>query len=101
MSQNDPKRYEADIARALATPGGHLSIGCGGYSLVYEHSRLSGYDCDVRKLTFGTNRTTLKGVDPDGSQRAWDLYVKRCLALLRSTTGCGGAPGRTRSAAHP
>ena len=34
---------------------------------------------EFRKLTFATNRTTLKGVDPDGSQRAWDLYVKRCF----------------------
>ena len=33
---------------------------------------------EFRKLTFATNRTALKGVDPDGSQRAWDLYVKRC-----------------------
>ena len=32
---------------------------------------------EFRKLTFATNRTALKGVDPDGSQRAWDLYVKR------------------------
>ncbi len=31
---------------------------------------------EFRKLSFATNRTTLKGVDPDGSQRAWDLYVK-------------------------
>ncbi|MGH7118780.1 MAG: helicase-related protein, partial [Acetobacteraceae bacterium] len=29
-----------------------------------------------RKLSFATNRLHLKGVDPDGSQRAWDLYVK-------------------------
>lgn len=29
-----------------------------------------------RKLTFSTNLGNLKGVDPDGSQRAWDLYVK-------------------------
>jgi len=29
-----------------------------------------------RKLTFSTNMTSLKGIDPDGSQRAWDLYVK-------------------------
>jgi N12 class adenine-specific DNA methylase len=25
---------------------------------------------------FATNRVNLKGVDPDGSQRAWDLFVK-------------------------
>ena len=31
---------------------------------------------EFRKLSFATNMTTLKGVDPNGSQRAWDLYVK-------------------------
>jgi N12 class adenine-specific DNA methylase/adenine-specific DNA methylase len=31
---------------------------------------------EFRKLSFRTNRTNLKGVDPDGSQRAWDLFVK-------------------------
>ena len=31
---------------------------------------------EFRKLSFSTNRTTLKGVDPNGSQRAWDLFVK-------------------------
>ena len=31
---------------------------------------------EFRKLTFATNMTNLKGVQPDGSQRAWDLYVK-------------------------
>ncbi|RIA46179.1 N12 class adenine-specific DNA methylase [Hephaestia caeni] len=29
-----------------------------------------------RKLTFATNLSDLKGVDPVGSQRAWDLFVK-------------------------
>ncbi|RWC00320.1 MAG: lactate dehydrogenase [Mesorhizobium sp.] len=31
---------------------------------------------DFRKLSFATNMSTLKGIDPNGSQRAWDLYVK-------------------------
>jgi len=31
---------------------------------------------EFRKLSFATNMSTLKGVDPIGSQRAWDLYVK-------------------------
>jgi len=31
---------------------------------------------EFRKLTFATNRLNLKGVDPEGSQRAWDLWVK-------------------------
>jgi len=30
----------------------------------------------MRKLAFATNMMSLKGVDPDGSQRAWDLHVK-------------------------
>ena len=29
-----------------------------------------------RKLSFATNMTTLRGIDPDGSQRAWDMFVK-------------------------
>ena len=37
------------IARALATPGGHLSVGRGGYTLHYDDSRLSGYDCETMK----------------------------------------------------
>ena len=31
---------------------------------------------NFRKLSFTTNLDNLKGVDPDGSQRAWDLFVK-------------------------
>lgn len=31
---------------------------------------------EFRKLTFATNMTSLRGIDPNGSQRAWDLKVK-------------------------
>lgn len=31
---------------------------------------------EFRKLSFATNMSALKGISPDGSQRAWDLYVK-------------------------
>ena len=31
---------------------------------------------EFRKLSFATNMSALRGVDPNGSQRAWDLYVK-------------------------
>ena len=31
---------------------------------------------EFRKLSFATNQVNLKGVDPDGSQRAWDLFIK-------------------------
>ena len=43
---------------------------------------------EFRKLSFPTNRTTLKGVDPDGSQRAWDLFVKSRF-LERKNPGRG------------
>ena len=49
MNRDDPNRYDADIARALATRGGHLGIGRGGFTLHYDNSRLSGYDCDFIK----------------------------------------------------
>ena len=40
----------------------------------------------MRKLAFATNMMGLKGVDPNGSQRAWDLYVKsRFIALTQPT----------------
>jgi N12 class adenine-specific DNA methylase/adenine-specific DNA methylase len=32
---------------------------------------------EFRKLSFATNMTSLKGVDPQGSQRAWDLSSSR------------------------
>ena len=42
---------------------------------------------EFRKLSFATNRVNLKGVDPDGSQRAWDLFVK-------SRSSIASGPGR-------
>ncbi len=39
---------------------------------------------EFRKLSFPTNMSNLRGVAPDGSQRAWDLYVKsRFVALTQ------------------
>ncbi|MCZ0737721.1 Eco57I restriction-modification methylase domain-containing protein [Phreatobacter sp. AB_2022a] len=43
---------------------------------------------EFRKLSFATNMSTLKGVDPNGSQRAWDLYVKSRFVETRN-------PGRS------
>ncbi|KAF2991453.1 hypothetical protein OGR47_21335 (plasmid) [Methylocystis sp. MJC1] len=43
--------YSDAIARALATQGGHLFIGRGGFSLHYENGWLSGYDCETVKAT--------------------------------------------------
>jgi N12 class adenine-specific DNA methylase/adenine-specific DNA methylase len=39
---------------------------------------------EFRKLSFATNMSTLKGVDPNGSQRAWDLYVKSRFVETRN-----------------
>jgi N12 class adenine-specific DNA methylase/adenine-specific DNA methylase len=39
---------------------------------------------EFRKLSFATNMSTLKGVDPNGSQRAWDLYVKARFVETRN-----------------
>lgn len=53
MEQGQAKgRGEDDpyIARALATEGGHLAIGRGGYALHYDRGcTLSGYDCESMK----------------------------------------------------
>lgn len=53
MTKIDPivtSDYESWIARALATEGGHLSIGRGGFGLYYDRgAHLSGYDCETVK----------------------------------------------------
>ena len=42
--------YDDVIARALATEGGHLAIGRGGYTLWYARGcRQSGYNCEAVK----------------------------------------------------
>ena len=42
--------YDAYIVRALATEGGHLSIGRGGFSLYFDRgAHLSGYDSETIK----------------------------------------------------
>jgi N12 class adenine-specific DNA methylase len=47
-----------------------------------------------RKLSFSTSMSNLKGVDADGSQRAWDLYVKsKFLAQKKPSRAINGASG--------
>ncbi|WP_206079194.1 hypothetical protein [Allomesorhizobium camelthorni] len=42
--------YSADIESALATEGGHLSVGRGGFTLHYHYgATLSGYACEAIK----------------------------------------------------
>ena len=39
-----------------------------------------------RKVSFPSNMVGLKGVDPDGSQMAWDLYVKSRFIAQKQPT---------------
>lgn len=41
--------YASYIEQALATEGGHLQIGRGGFSLHFGNGWLSGYDCETVK----------------------------------------------------
>jgi len=42
--------YDIYIAQALATEGGHLAIGRGGFGLYFDRgAHLSGYDCEPLK----------------------------------------------------
>ncbi|MBB2157348.1 DEAD/DEAH box helicase family protein [Gluconacetobacter diazotrophicus] len=38
-----------------------------------------------RKLSFATNQSDLKGIDPNGSQRAWDLFAKTRYLVSRES----------------
>ena len=49
MSGDGASRYAGDVARALATSGGHLKIGRGGFTLYHDNARLEGYDCEAIK----------------------------------------------------
>jgi hypothetical protein len=50
-NDSDLRGYADDIASALRTEGGHLSIGRGGYALLCSGARLSGYDCEPIKAS--------------------------------------------------
>lgn len=41
---------------------------------------------EFRKLDFATNRTAVKGIDPNGSQKALDMYIKT-LTLAKARPG--------------
>src|SRR6202167_6075459 len=49
---------------------------------------------EFRKLSFATNQTTQKGVDPDGSQQAWDLYDRTRDDTIRRWQGAFAEGGR-------
>lgn len=45
---------------------------------------------EFRKLSFTTNQASLKGIDSDGSQAAWDLYCKAAFVRERRALYAGG-----------
>src|SRR4051812_50151596 len=50
QSEQPTGEYDDLIAKALATEGGHLKIGRGGFTLWFARgSRLSGYECGAVK----------------------------------------------------
>jgi hypothetical protein len=69
--------YSADIAAALATPGGHLSIGRGGFTLHYRDGAMrSGYGCEPIKAQ--SIKAGLPVIDSRGV--AFDVVVHLTLA---------------------
>ncbi|MBA5775549.1 hypothetical protein H2509_00245 [Stappia sp. F7233] len=83
--------YGADIAKAIATPGGYLKIGRGGFSLHYLNayggqSSLSGYDCDTVKL-----QTIAAGL-PVIDSRCVDFDKVTRLVISGPMICVGGAP---------
>ena len=65
------EKMEAKLESLAARKDDMLTIGeIGIDQLIVDEAQ------EFRKLSFATNMTTLKGISPDGSQRAWDLYAK-------------------------
>ena len=75
-SASSPTReYEEYIARALATEGGHLSIGRGGATLYFERGWLSG--CHEERIKAEAIAAGLPVIDSRSVSldRVWDLAV--------------------------
>ena len=65
------ERMEAKLEALASRKDDMLTIGeIGVDQLVVDEAQ------EFRKLSFATNMASLKGISPDGSQRAWDLYAK-------------------------
>ena len=75
------EKMEAKLEALAARKDDMLTIGeIGIDQLIVDEAQ------EFRKLSFATNMATLKGISPDGSQRAWDLYVKsRYIAQTQPT----------------
>ena len=111
MTPPDPHDYQPEIALALATSGGHLSIGRGGATLHYCNSRLSGCDCatikaaaiaaglpviDSRMVPFGlAARLAVEGpmvaVNEPPSPRPWHAFSYAPLAVVAAAYRQAGA----------
>ena len=70
------REYAEYIARALATEGGHLSIGRGGATLYFEHGWLSG--CHEERIKAEAIAAGLPVIDSRSVpfDRVWDLAVR-------------------------
>jgi len=75
------EKMEAKLEALASRKDDMLTIGeIGVDQLVVDEAQ------EFRKLSFATNMSTLKGINPDGSQRAWDLYAKsRYIAQTQPT----------------
>ncbi|ACB97283.1 helicase-related protein [Beijerinckia indica] len=63
--------FEKQLKELQSTKDDLLTIGeIGVDQIIVDEAQ------EFRKLSFPTNMSSLKGVDPKGSQRAWDLYAK-------------------------
>jgi hypothetical protein len=112
MNRNDPARYDADIQRALATRGGPLSIGRGGFALHFENVRLEGYDCDAikaaaiaaglpvidsRSAPFELHRQARRERSDGGSECSSRSAPVACALLCTARSRCRSIPeGRSR-----
>ncbi len=78
--------YKPYIEQALATEGGHLSIGRGGFSLHFGNGWLSGYDCETVKA-----EAIAAGL-PVYDSRNLDLGIVAKLACSGPMIAVGRAP---------
>ena len=82
--------YDIYISRALATEGGHLSIGRGGFSLYFGRgAHLSGYDCEPVKAA------CIAAGLPVIDSRMVDFAAVARLAIKGPMIAVGEPPSRT------
>ena len=95
MSRDGLTEYHPQIARALATPGGHLSIGRGGATLYFDNAWLSGRDDDVIK------RAAIVAGSPVIDGRGVPFEIAAKLAVRGPMVGSTGRLTRRRGTRSP